>query len=324
MRRDPKNIEYKPHVALLLLLLVLSTLVNVAAAANSPFAMYALNMNGLGGPGKISHVNTVILGRSPHAFVITETKTNGKLSTKLPSSEYNVFEEEAIPMSHGKSHKWGVAVGIRKDVQNSQRIAITQASLRGRLLAIDVVLPTDTGSGFIHRVIGIYAPWDPGINNIDPSAREFWSDVTSFCQNITTSWSMAGDYNATVASAERAADNSDARAQFTKFLVEARAHDLWSDVRNRDRRTCWTSRARGSNGGGNIIDRIVSSKCLLVDSEIGVADRYSDFVPSTDHRAVVGKLVYAPPTASGTYTVFPEASQIFNQPQGGTGIQTGD
>ncbi|KAJ7670831.1 hypothetical protein DFH06DRAFT_981093, partial [Mycena polygramma] len=77
------------------------------------------------------------------------------------------------------------------------------ASLKGRLLAIDVILPTDSGRGFVHRVVGVYAPWDPGINNIDPNAREFWADVTEFCNSTLTSWSMGGDYNATVSSTER-------------------------------------------------------------------------------------------------------------------------
>jgi hypothetical protein len=173
-------------------------------------------MNGIGSPGKISNVTSVISFRNPHAFVITETKTNEKLSSKLPSFEYNIFEE-AVPQTGGKSHKWGVAVGIRKDIQISQRVAVTNPSLRGRLLAIDIILPTDSGLGFVHRIMGIYAPWEPGINNIDPFAREFWADVTAFCQNTTTSWTMAGDVNATVVAIERAADKSDARAQFIKF-----------------------------------------------------------------------------------------------------------
>ncbi|KAJ7885427.1 hypothetical protein B0H13DRAFT_1497873, partial [Mycena leptocephala] len=244
--------------------------------ANSGFSSYAINMNGLGGPGKISHVNSVISQRNPHSFVITETKTNEKLSSKLPR-EYNIFEEDAIPLSHAKGHKWGVAVGIRKDVQISQRVQITKASLKGRVLAIDVILPTDSGRGFVHRVIGVYAPWDPGINNVDPNARDFWGDLTIFCNETLTSWSISGDLNATVTSSERAADKSDARVQFLRFLKEAKAHDLWSDIPDRNRQTCWTSKARGSGGGGNIIDRIVSSKSQLIDSEIGVADRYTDF-----------------------------------------------
>ncbi|KAK7015232.1 hypothetical protein R3P38DRAFT_2543732, partial [Favolaschia claudopus] len=141
--------------------------------------VYALNMNGLGGPGKLHHVNTVITQRAPHSFVISETKTNEKLSSKLPSFEYNIFGEEAVPLSGGSrgGHKWGVAVGIRKDIQISQRVVTSKASFRGRLLAVDVILPTDSGAGFIHRVIGVYAPWDPGINNIDPEARDFYTDV---------------------------------------------------------------------------------------------------------------------------------------------------
>ncbi|KAJ7808016.1 hypothetical protein B0H14DRAFT_2380929, partial [Mycena olivaceomarginata] len=141
----------------------------------------------------------------------TNEKDDDSAISKLPSSEYNIFEEEAVPLSHDKGHKWGVAVGIRKDLQISQCVLITKASLKGRLLAIDVVLPTNSGHGFVHRIMGVYTPWDPGINNVDPDAREFWTDVTTFCNETLTSWSMAGDCNATVTSSERATDNGDAR-----------------------------------------------------------------------------------------------------------------
>ncbi|KAJ7168161.1 hypothetical protein C8R43DRAFT_877023, partial [Mycena crocata] len=277
--------QYNFPPPLFLLFLVLLTFVNIvsAASANSPFSFYALNMNGIGGPAKIHHVNSVISMRKPHAFVITETKTSEKLSSKLPSFEYNIFEEDGVPLSHGKAHKWGVAIGIRKDVQIAQRVIVSQASLRGRLIAIDVILPTDSGRGFVHRIIGLYAPWDPGINNVDPNAREFWADVTVFCRNTPTSWSLGGDCNATVSASERAADKTDARAQFNKFLKDSDGHDLWSDLPNRDRRICWTSRARGALGGGNIIDRIVSSKRMLV-AQVFNQPRIKYPVKSEKHR----------------------------------------
>ncbi|KAJ7817913.1 hypothetical protein B0H14DRAFT_2601637 [Mycena olivaceomarginata] len=158
----------------------------------------------------------------PHK-VISETKTNEKLSYKLPLSEYNIFKEDAVPMSHTKGHKWGVAVEIRKDLQVSQWVSITKASLKGRLLAMDVILPTNTGHGFVYRIMRVYMPWDPGISNVDPDASELWSDVTTFCNDTRTSWSMAGDCNATVASSERAADNGDTCMQFNCFLLEAMA-----------------------------------------------------------------------------------------------------
>jgi hypothetical protein len=41
---------------------------------------------------------------------------------------------------------------------------------------------------------------------------------------------------------------------------------------------------------GNITDRIVTSKSTLVDAGIFVADRHNDFIPFTDHRAIVRQL----------------------------------
>ncbi|KAJ7758441.1 hypothetical protein B0H14DRAFT_2634738 [Mycena olivaceomarginata] len=230
---SPPDVQYKPPPLLFLVVIFLSCAnlaLTVSHHANPGFWMYALNMNSIGGPRNISHVNSVLSQRAPHTFVISETKKNEKLSSKLPSSEYNIFEEEAVPMSHGKGHKWGVAVGIRKDLQVSQCVLITKASLKG----IDVVLPTNLGHGFMHHIMGVYAPWDPGINNVDPDAREFWSDVTTFCNETRTSWLMAGDCNATVAALERAADNGDVHVQFNHFLLEAHGHDLWSDVADRN------------------------------------------------------------------------------------------
>ncbi|KAK7015235.1 hypothetical protein R3P38DRAFT_3204423 [Favolaschia claudopus] len=146
----PADVKYKPSPFLLIVVVILS-ITNLALAsshsANTGFKLHALNMNGLGGPGKLHHVNSVIAQRSPHSFVISKTKTNEKLSSKLPSFEYNIFEEEAVPLSGDSKggHKWGVAVGIRKDIQVSQRVVTSKASFRGRLLAIDIILPTDSG-----------------------------------------------------------------------------------------------------------------------------------------------------------------------------------
>jgi len=48
---------------------------------------------------------------------------------------------------------------------------------------------------------------------------------------------------------------------------------------------------------GNIIGQIVTSKSTLVDAEIFVADQHNDFVPFTDHRAIVGQLSHKPPVS---------------------------
>ena len=56
--------------------------------------------------------------------------------------------------------------------------------------------------------------------------------------------------------------------------------------------------ARGSTGGGNIIDRIVLSHKGFSDAGIHVSNRSSDYIPMTDHRAVVGFMNIHPPKNS--------------------------
>ena len=54
----------------------------------------------------------------------------------------------------------------------------------------------------------------------------------------------------------------------------------------------------GSKGGGSIIDQVANSHQGLanasMDVEIAVADHPSDYVPMTDHRAVVSFIVLQP------------------------------
>ncbi|KAJ7185758.1 hypothetical protein C8R46DRAFT_881675, partial [Mycena filopes] len=115
-----------------------------------------------------------------------------------PSVSVSIRLIAARERSSVKSMKWSETNRVP-----ARRVAITKASLKGRILAIDVILPTDAGRGFLHRIIGLYAPWDPGIGNVDLDAREFWADVTQLCKETRTSWSLGGDLNATVNSSER-------------------------------------------------------------------------------------------------------------------------
>ncbi|KAJ7821195.1 hypothetical protein B0H14DRAFT_2599406 [Mycena olivaceomarginata] len=201
----------------------------------------------------------------------------------------------------------GVTVGIRKNIQIAQCVAINAASLRGRVVAVDIVLPTTTGQGFVHRMIGAYAPWDPGA----PDTRDFWPDLTALVNSTTTSWSVASDLNTTVSTSERASGGANARAQYLKFLTDVNAIDIWSNHPERNRHFDWTSRAGIGAPTGNIIDRVVTSKRQYVDAEIAVADRSQDFVPSTNHRAVAARIQLSPPDGMGT-TVFPTHQRSLN------------
>jgi len=256
-------------------------------AATTNFILYSLNANGMTNPVKVNHFNTVIGSRKPHVFVVNETKTRSKISKTLPCHDYDIYEEPGAPADNHHIFKWGVVVGVRKDVQVARRVEITQNSLKGRVVAVDIVLSTLDGGCTGHRIIGAYAPWNPGgASNV----RHFWDDVAQLCLSSPTSWTMAGDFNATISSLERASGGADAREQYKRFLQVVDGHDLWSDNDERSRARDWTCRGHGDHSEGNIIDWIATSKSTIVDAGIFVADRHNDFVPFTDHRAIVGQL----------------------------------
>ena len=108
------------------------------------------NANGLVHLGKIAHINSAINARRPHIFVISETKTNLEMGSKLPKDGYNIFEETGVKTNNHHLYKWGIVVGVRKDLQISQQITLSHSVLMGRAIAIDFVLGTSQGHGFIH------------------------------------------------------------------------------------------------------------------------------------------------------------------------------
>ncbi|KAJ7124853.1 hypothetical protein C8R44DRAFT_874714 [Mycena epipterygia] len=311
-RRDPDEPEYAPasHVPPVPknAILFLASLIQTAAAA-SAFSMYALNANGLMQSVKLHHINIAIGARNPHSFVLTESKTDTKTGPNLPNSDYNIFEEPGVQADNNhQMRKWGLAVGIRKSIQIAQRIQITSTALRGRVVAVDVVLQTNNGQDFIHRVIGAYAPWDPGL----PESCNFWPELGNLCCNTTTSWTLGGDLNTTVSTAERRSGGAEARSQFLHFLERVNGHNIWPNYPNRNRNFDWTSRANDETNTGNIIDRVITSKRSYLDAEIAVADQFKDFVPHTNHCAVVAKIVYTPPSGTGG-TVFPAFNAVLNK-----------
>ncbi|KAJ7176388.1 hypothetical protein C8R43DRAFT_1057609 [Mycena crocata] len=236
-------------------MIFISSIVQCAAAASS-FTMYALNGNGLVNSAKLHHINTAINARGPHSFVLTESKTDSKIGPNLPNNDYTIFEEPGVQADNHHLYKWGVVVGIRKGIQVAQRVKVSSAALKGRVVAIDVVLQTNNGEDFLHRIFGVYAPWDPGVQN----TANFWPELGNLVLATKTSWTLGGDLNATVWAAERASGGVEARAQYLAFLARVDGHDIWSNHPERNRNYDWTSRANQDSNSGNIIDRIVASR----------------------------------------------------------------
>lgn len=149
---------------------------------------------------------------------------------------------------------------------------------------MDVVIPA-SGLSLPHRVFTVYAPCDP---DADDLSRQFWLHLKDVVCQTTSSWSLFGDFNATLVASERAADNSYVRRRFTDFLIGTKGTDLWQQNHHRNRFIDWTSHGWQSNKGGNIIDRVVVSGSHLVDSNICMS---SAWIPGTDHRMIVANVV---------------------------------
>ena len=107
-------------------------------------------------PVKVNHFNSVIGSGKPHVFVVNETKTCSKISKMLPFHNYDIYKESGEPADNHHIFKWGVVVGVCKVIQVAQHVEITQRSLKGRVVAIDIILLTLDGGCFGHRIIGAY------------------------------------------------------------------------------------------------------------------------------------------------------------------------
>ena len=312
--RLPNRINF---VALLLVALLgfasLSAVCAMPAQASplSPttsLSIMALNANGLVKAEKIDLVARSVFARRPHVFVGGETKTNSrtKLSRSILGEHYNFYDEPGQPDSRRDHFKWGVVVGVRKDIQVSQRLEVKDLALAGRIIALDLVLPTRDGRCYSHRFIGTYVPWNPGMDDL---SRAFWPSLTSLCQTSEVPWTIAGDLNATVASFERKTGGSLSRQLYLTFLSQTGGHDLWSDYPDRSRSQDWTCKARTDTeeliaNEGNIIDRVASSAPGLFNSTIEVG---KEFVPGSDHRSIhatVHHLVPLPVTFANPNTSF--------------------
>ena len=295
-----------------LTLMCLLKTVDAAPSVAGSLSLLALNTNGFVHPMKIDATNRLIAHRNPDIVVITETKTNSSRSAKMSYDDYQFFEERGVPVSGHHLYKWGVILGVKKGISVSQRVNVSHPALNGRVVAVDVVIPLDSGSGFIHRIIAAYAPWD--VTDTSETAA-FWSEAAKLCISSPNSWTLLGDLNATVSQAERNSGGSDARSHFNNFLRHSKGSDLWSLNPERSRFTDWTCKPRLSTAGGSIIDRIVTSSGCFLDSEIFVADKHLDFVPMTDHRAVIGRIILKPPDRSSAQCLTDTPTPVLNNPR---------
>ena len=114
----------------------------VPPTATSAFTLFSINANGMVQPVKVNQFNSVIGTRKPYIFIVNEMKTKSNLGGSLPFSDYDIYEEPGECAEGHHIFKWGVVVGVRKDIQVAQRLELMQRALKGRVIALDIILTT--------------------------------------------------------------------------------------------------------------------------------------------------------------------------------------
>jgi len=270
-----------PRWIVFLVLICLFPLFSMASSVSSgvvPFHALSLNANGLGNVMKCNSISQAISSSQPHAWALLETKSTFPVAHRIRASDYLTFESPGLPIAHQRSGRCGVVVGVRRTLAST--LVDIPHILNGRVVAVDVILPITSGGGVSHRFIGLYAPWDPGID--DFLLSDFWENIRDLTRQIG-SWTIVGDFNATVSAAESSnptAHTSINSQAFQAFLSTVDGCDAWSLYPERHFSTEYTCHA---GSGLSIIDRTLFSRAGSLQGEISLAPHY---IGATDHRPI--------------------------------------
>ncbi|KAK0497442.1 hypothetical protein EDD18DRAFT_1352291 [Armillaria luteobubalina] len=264
----------------LVLLYLFLLLPSVNASSVSSFMTVAMNVNGFTDVMKTSSVNNALLSHQPHACVLAEMKSLVSVSNKFCTRAYKFIDSPGIPTD--RSHtKWGISLAVHRSLATLP--LDIPPHLCGRVVGIDIVFPTTSGSGYRHRLIGVYAPYDPGIDT--QVLANFWDAIQLLC-------STNGFNNAWVA--------------YQTFVLDTHVVDVWVHQGDNDvTLNCTYSSYNGSTR--SIIDRCAHSQLGVLSSTINVPNT---FIPGTDHHLITLTLHCIPPPAlSGTAALLePESS----------------
>ncbi|KAK0446584.1 uncharacterized protein EV420DRAFT_1767751, partial [Desarmillaria tabescens] len=287
-----------PTFLVVLLWVLFFSLPQVSASVSS-FTTFSVNVNGFRDVAKHSSLSNIIHTHHPHAWVFSETKSHTPVSSRMDVRGYKIFESPGLK-TNARSVKWGILAGVHSSLA-TQQVQIP-SDLSGRVLAIDIVLPTTNGHGFVHRLIGLYAPYDPGTDS--DRLHTFWQQIRTLCQSALHSWQIIGDCNATVSSCEVQGDASgsnNARLAYHRFLDALQGIDVWSRQGDNDARYVWTYQAYNGTCR-SILDRCAHSSNHIIASSIKVPGY---FVPGTDHRLIVTVLHCGIPNNSADSVLLP-------------------
>ena len=287
---------HAPKISSFLLLLWLALSCASVASASSTFRTAAINTNGLANPMKSNAVSSFLSSENPHAWVVTETKADSPVASRIRTSAYKTYESVGTK-TKGKSAKWGIILGVSSSLQ-SQNVPIPD-HLRSRALCVDITLPTSSGKAYIHRLIGVYAPYDPGGNDEVDYVQSYWDSITGLCLTAPYSWEVLGDCNASLAPSESTGtwvQLCRAGRAISSFLSSTNGTDVWSLQGDNDARINPTFKSYAT-GSQKILDRCLLSSIGILSPSIA-APKF--FVPGTDHKWITSSFVSSPPPVLGS------------------------
>ena len=151
-------------------------------------------------------------------------------------------------------------------------------------------------------------PWNPGGTLEDESS--FWPEITCLCNLSSYSWSLHGDFNATLLGSESSStslDISPSRLAYSLFLTLTDAIDLWRSQPTTDVTQQYTHRSQHTSLNQvptySIIDRSAVSRVGTLTGSISLLP---NFIPSTDHKPIDTRIsLLSPAFVSG----FPDIPQ---------------
>ncbi|KAK4700819.1 hypothetical protein P7C70_g5424, partial [Phenoliferia sp. Uapishka_3] len=183
--------------------------------------------------------------------------------------------------------KWGVQMLIRKDVALNGAPVKLPAILNGRACFQDVWMTSANAAPELHRLGVVYGI--SGQTNIE--TVEFWAEITKIIKSGPPQWSITGDANVSLSSAEITASQhieTHASRSYRKFLTLCQGLDAWELHPDRSLKS-WTYQKGGIR---TIIDRSAAST-LPGLFEVGVVDAREEGkykypkILNTDHRPIL-------------------------------------
>ncbi|KAF5382054.1 hypothetical protein D9615_004273 [Tricholomella constricta] len=290
--------ERGPSSSLLLMFLffyLLSPALAVTPLHGAPpsnFRMLFANMNGFANPIKMSAIRGTIMREAPHVFVLGETKSSSPVSGEFSVPDYQLFDAPGISTGARHKGKWGLVVGVKRSSLTVTR-SFVPPHLQGRALVCDLLMPDSQGHVVQHRVIALYAPWDPRGNEADTPAV-FWNAVVELCLEAPFGFSLIGDFN-TVYNAEESSSSLPTspslvnQAVYSSFLYRSSAVDVWGLRPDRSWQRDWTFKSFSATPSHYaILDRLAVSGVGVLTAFV---QTLSDFLPGTDHRPILGHIV---------------------------------